>query len=566
MLSKAKSRLLSGKTLRLSLLLTLATSVVLAQNEEEKLPDSLRFTVRKDYRPDTRDAKKHAVQPELEKDTVVLPEMQYEVLPKHPEIANEVEPMKAVRLGKEPLSKLYNGYLKVGFGNYTMPYAEASFSSLRHKKYQAGGFARYHASFAKLDGKPFGFTDAGVSVFGKYLMKDHVLSADVEYDLDQNYYYGYDASEMQLPKDSINQLFHHVKGMLSLRTQQGKKPKIFDFAELFYSHTLDRFQNQEGRASLNGGVVIPIRKHTVLIRSNMDVYHNLSPISGIDDNVIFGLESEFKLRRKRWGVDAGFGLFVDGRKTYVKPILTPILRLHYFLAQDMVRFYVSATGGVQRNGLRSISEINPYAHTDILRTNTYERLNVEGGFKGNIFRILGFDLSVAEIINQNQVFFVNDTSDGGVGLKFTPEYHDTRITRFKGSLSYSLSEKLFVQATAQYRLFHFSNDTLQPWHEAPFTFVFSGNYNLNDKFIFKASITAAGNRVAQGFVTDSLGTRTEPVKMAGYADISLGAEYRYKRWIGAFVDLRNIAAMRYEIWNQYPVQRFSFIAGLHFTF
>jgi len=190
---------------------------------------------------------------------------------------------------------------------------------------------------------------------------------------------------------------------------------------------------------------------------------------------------------------------------------------------------------------------------------------VEGGFKGNIFKILGFDLSVAEIINQNQVFFVNDTSDG-VGLRFTPEYHDTRITRFKGSLSYSMSEKLFVQATAQYRLFHFSNDTVQPWHEAPFTFVFSGNYNLNDKFIFKASITAAGNRVAKGFVTDSLGTRAEPIKMAGYADISLGAEYRYKRWIGAFVDLRNIAAMRYEIWNQYSVQRFSFIAGLHFTF
>ena len=49
------------KILKLSLLLTLATSVVLAQNEGEKLPDSLKFTVRKDYRPDTRDAKKHAV-------------------------------------------------------------------------------------------------------------------------------------------------------------------------------------------------------------------------------------------------------------------------------------------------------------------------------------------------------------------------------------------------------------------------------------------------------------------------------------------------------------------------
>ena len=551
------------KTLRLSSILMLASLIVQAQ-EGEKLPDSLKFTVRKDYRPTTRAAQKLSAQPVLEVESTEVPEMDYEVLPKEPQLDMKMEPLKAANLGKEPLPKLYNGYLKLGFGNYTMPYAEASFSSLRNKKYQAGGFARYHASFAKLDGKPFGFTDAGVSAFGKYFMKMHVLSADIEYDLDQNYFYGYDASEFQLPKDSIMQLFHHVKGTVSLRTQQGKKPKVFDFAEVSYSHTLDRFQSQEGRANLNGGVVIPIKKSQMNVRSGLDVYHNQSPIA-TDDNLIFALESSFKHQRERWGVNVGFGLFIDGRETYVRPIATPILNFHYFLAQDMVRFYVNASGGVERNGLRSISELNPYAQTDILRQNSYERLNVEGGFKGNIFKILGFDISAAEIITQNQLFFVNDTSDG-TGMRFLPEYHDTRITRFRGSLSYSMSEKLFVQATAQYRLFHFENDSIKAWHEAPFTFNFAGNYNLNDKFIFKASVTAAGTRVAKGFATDSLGTHVEPIRMAGYADVSVGAEYRYKQWIGAFVDLRNLAAMRYEIWNQYTVQRFSFIAGVHFTF
>jgi hypothetical protein len=163
------------------------------------------------------------------------------------------------------------------------------------------------------------------------------------------------------------------------------------------------------------------------------------------------------------------------------------------------------------------------------------------------------------------LFFVNDTSDG-IGNRFLPEYHDTKITRFRGSLSYDIGEKLFVQATAQYRLFQMPTDSIKPWHEAPFSFTFTGNYNLNNKFIFKASITANGNRVAKGYATDSLGTHVVPIKMGGYADISLGAEYRYKRWIGAFIDLRNLAAMRYELWNQYPVQRFSFIAGLHFEF
>jgi len=550
-------------TLKLSLILMLASTIVLAQ-ENEELPDSLKFTVRKDYRPTAREAKKIGLQPTVESENVPLPEMQYEVLPKEPELKQDLEPMKAVNIGKEPLPKLYNGHLKVGFGNYTMPFAEASFSSLRSKKFQAGGYGRYHASFAKLDGRPFGFTDAGVSAFGKYFVKDYVLSGDVEYDLDENFFYGYDPSEFQLPKDSIHQLFHNVKGTVAFRTDQGKKPKIFDFAEVSYDYTMDRFDAREGHTGFYGGVVIPVKKSLVNVRSNLDAYNNRSPI-GLENNVIFGLESEFVHQRERWGVDAGFKFYVDGKETYARPLIFPTLNFHYFLAQDMVRFYLNATGGVHRNGLRTISQFNPYAYTDILRQNSYERLNAEAGFKGNIFKILGFDISVAEIITQNQLFFVNDTSDG-IGNRFLPEYHATKITRFRGSLSYDIGEKLFVQATAQYRLFKMPSDSIKPWHEAPFTFTFTGNYNLSNKFIFKASITANGNRVAKGYATDSLGTHIQPIKMGGYADISLGAEYRYKRWIGAFIDLRNLAAMRYEIWNQYPVQRFSFIAGLHFEF
>ena len=51
------------------------------------------------------------------------------------------------------------------------------------------------------------------------------------------------------------------------------------------------------------------------------------------------------------------------------------------------------------NGLRSISQFNPYFHTDQELSNTWERLNVYAGFKGSIIKGLGFDLSVAEVIN-----------------------------------------------------------------------------------------------------------------------------------------------------------------------
>ncbi len=539
---------------------------------QEELPDSLRFTIKKDYRPVARDAKKILAHPEVKHDTVQLPAVEYSVLPKSKEVTYEAEPLKAAKLSNEPLSKLYSGYAKVGFGNYTMPFFEGSFSSLRSKKFQAGVFARYHASFAKLKKRKFGFTDAGVTGFGKYFLDDHVLAAKLEYDVDENYYYGYDVGDLTMAnvgavsEDSLHQVFHHVGVGLNLNAYQGKKKlQVLNEAGLKYSYTRDNFQAEEHNAALLAGVAFKIKKEKLFIRTKFD-YYNLSVPSEKTNNLIWGLEPEFRARRERWGIDLGFNFSLDVNDTTTKVLVFPILDFYYFLAKDIFRVYAGAKGGATRNGLRSISQHNPYFKTDRAFSNSWERLNVYVGFKGSITRKIGFDLSVAEIITTQQQFFVNDTSDG-IGHRFLTEYHDTRVTSFKGALSYHLKEKLALSAEAEYRLFVMPTDSIKPWHEAPFRFTFSGNYNLKDKLVFKLAISAYSQRVAREFSTDSIGQlRLTPAKLKGYADISIGVEYRYRKWLGAFIDFRNITATRFELWNQYPSQRFSFIAGVHMSF
>ena len=543
-----------------------------AQTEKNDLPDSLRFTIRKDYRPVARDAKKILARPEVKHDTASLPKVNYSVLNKTKEITYEAEPLQAAKLSNEPLAKLYNGFVKAGFGNYTMPFLEASFSSLRSKKYQAGFFARYHASYAKLNKvRDFGFTDAGIKGFGKYFMKNHVLAGSLEYDVDENYYYGFDRSDVNFDNigatndDSLHQVFHHVGFNLDLTTLQEKKPHLLNQAALAYRYTRDNFRAEEHYAALSAGIAFPIKKETMFIRTTFD-YYNLAQPSQNTNNFIWGFEPRFRAKRERWGIDLGVNFSLDVNDSTTKVLVFPVLDFHYFIVKDMLRVYVGAKGGVQRNGLRSVSQLNPFFDTDQNLSNSWERLNIYGGFKGSITRSIGFDLSVAEIITGQQMFFVNDVSDG-LGNKFLAEFHDVRVTSFKGALSYQLKSKLQLVAEAEYRLFVMPTDSIKPWHEAPFRFTFSGNYNLKDKLIFKASISAYGTRVARGFSTDSLGVISmTPITMKGFADASIGVEYRYRKWLGAFIDFRNIAALRYQEWNQYQVQRFSFIAGLNFSF
>ncbi|MCF8276819.1 MAG: hypothetical protein K9J17_08800 [Flavobacteriales bacterium] len=555
----------------LVLLLASVGSGLFAQTSQQ-LPDSLRFTIRKDYRPVARDARKILSKPEVKHDSASLAPVNYSVLPKTKEIGYEAEPLRAATLSNEPLAKLYNGFVKAGFGNYTMPFFEASFSSLRSKKYQAGFFARYHASFAKLNKvRNFGFTDAGITGFGKYFMKNHVLAGKLEYDVDENYYYGFKFSDVTFGNanaakgDSMHQVFHHVGFNLDLNALREKKLHLLNEAAIAYKYTRDNFQAEEHYAALSAGVAFKIKKEQMFIRTAFD-YYNLAQPSLKTNNLIWGIQPEFRARRERWGIDLGVNFALDVNDTTTKILLFPVVNFHYFIVKDMLRFYVGAKGGVQRNGLRSISQVNPYFNTNQALSNSWERLNIYGGFKGSITRSIGYDLSVAEIITGQQMFFVNDTSNG-LGNKFLAEFHDVRVTSFKGALSYQLKSKLQLVAEAEYRLFVMPTDSIKPWHEAPFRFTFAGNYNLKDKLIFKASISAYGARVARGFSTDSMGVVSmTPITLKGYADANIGVEYRYRRWLGAFVDLRNIAALRYEVWNQYQAQRFSFIAGLHFSF
>ncbi len=543
-----------------------------AQSGSDQLPDSLRFTIRKNYRPVARDAKKIESKPEVKHDTASLAEMNYEVLSKTKEITYEAPPLQAATLSNEPLQKLYNGFAKVGFGNYTMPFAEVSFSSLRSKKYEAGFFSRYHASFAKLENRRnFGFTDGGITGFGKYFLKDHVLSGKLYYDVDENYCYGFNKEDVTFQNvsavlgDSMHQVFHHGGFDMDLAALQDKKLRIFDKLAVGYQYTRDQFQAQEHHAALSGGVAFNIKKEQMFISTSFD-YYNLAQPSLTSNNLIWSIQPEFRAKRERWAIDLGVNFALDVNDTTTKVLVFPVLDFHYFIVRDILRFYVGAKGGVQRNGLRSISQVNPFFLTDQPFSNSWERLNIYGGFKGSITRSIGFDLSVAQIITGQQMFFVNDTV-GGLGHKFLTEYHDVSVTSFKGALSYQLVSKLALSAQAEYRLFKMPTDSIRPWHESPFRFTFSGNYNLQDKFIFKAAISAFGPRVVRTFGTDEGGNFTMiPETLKGYADASIGVEYRYRKWIGAFIDFRNIASFRNEVWKQYETQGFSFIAGLHFSF
>ncbi|HQV00861.1 MAG TPA: hypothetical protein PLO59_06845, partial [Bacteroidia bacterium] len=55
-------------------------------------------------------------------------------------------------------------------------------------------------------------------------------------------------------------------------------------------------------------------------------------------------------------------------------------------------------------------------------------------------------------------------------------------------------------------------------------------------------------------------------KIKPWADVNLSASYRYSKVLSFYVNLNNVAFVRYQQWYNYPAYRFNAMAGITYAF
>ena len=129
---------IAARTLLSLLALSFWMSTAVAQQEEVR--------VVKPYTPTLSSAEKIQLLPDLEGEIdYTPPTFTYELYQKNYDSQFGVEPIKAARMVKMPLKKLYKSQLTLGFGNYTTPIAELNLNQLRSRKgTRIAGQAPFH--------------------------------------------------------------------------------------------------------------------------------------------------------------------------------------------------------------------------------------------------------------------------------------------------------------------------------------------------------------------------------------------------------------------------------------
>jgi hypothetical protein len=523
----------------------------------------------KAYVPVVGDVHRISELPKIVDTNKVITKFEYEILPARHTTSFTPTEIKPARLISEPLSKLYYGYGKLGFGSYLSPLAQVHFGSKRSKQWNWNTLFSHNSSHGKIKNEVGDKVYAGVSntilnAQTSYFAKKHkVFSLDAKFSNDINYYYGFNP-EKALPsppllKDSIeNQVVNFFKISGNMRSNYLDSSNINYNINLGWQ-TLSAKQNiSENALNIDASLNYFFEKEYVGADLSLDYYKH----QGITDSLngaIVRFSPWIGAFGDKWRVVVGVNTFYDQSK--LDYFFSPRVSMHYNVIDYFLIPYLELDGNYDVNSYKDIYDQNPFIVQNLGVTPTETKISMTLGIRGNISSKIAFNAKVNYSKINNQYFFVNDTSLT-LQNKFDVVYDNLDKIRILGELSYNTGENLFLSLSGNYYSYNLEIEK-HAWHMPNYKVSLNARYIVQNKIILTSNIFALGSRYVREFDKNN---NLLDKELSGIIDLNLGMEYRLSKIFSAFINLNNIAAVKYYEWNHYPSQQFNMMMGITYSF
>jgi hypothetical protein len=512
-------------------------------------------------------------------------ELSYQMIPKRPALSVEVDTIAPAKVKvREPLEKLYKGFVKGGVGTFATPYLEAYYASDRDRDLSYGAHLK-HLSHNDGVNRPVAFSGMSqnaIDLWGKKIFKQHSFQADLGYELNTWHYYGFDPQDADIDRDQYRQRFNLFELNSDWRSYYRDSSKINHEIGLDFYYLDDAYESNEF------GVKATADLHSYRgdLFYNLDLGFDLIGYNGgglgsfpfLDDslsfipaddetNAILQAVPKVILRKNDLRAEVGLGLY--GRFDNIARFHAfPDLEFSYALFNNIFVPYVGLTGNVERVSYRTLTNDNPFVLSQIGLENTINRYRLFGGFRGSVSSQFSFNLAASYQKADNTPLFVNDTLVSQEN-RFSVIYDEVKTLAFMGEITY-LNEGQWG-ATFRGQLFNYETENEdEAWHLPNFEFNLEGHYNLYDKFIIAANVNFIGSRQVKSLwpISDQLPEDAGywKVKLDPYLDLGLSVEYRYTTRLSAFIEANNLTATKYDIYYRFPAQRAFIMGGVKYSF
>lgn len=513
----------------------------------------------KAYQPTLTDAFKISDLPDKDTAQGIIQALNYELIPVKFNTGYKPTPIKPVKIKDDNVKKLYHGYVKGGYGNYSTYYAEVMYNALRSKSFDAGIHFRHNSATGKIKNYGYpGWSENMLDLYGKKFMMQSTLDASFTYQRLVSHYYGYDSPPYIFSKADTRHRFNDFKGSLSYASNYKEASEKLDYKATFTVYNFaDNFKNAENNFGIHGFAGKDFNGHYARLSALVNFIEYDQPVLGKDKATFLSLQPRYEFNTSMINVDAGANVEIEFENETVFHLF-PYLKAKYQLIDDALSVYAELKGQMEQNTFKSLSLENPYLESNPEIKNTNDKFDIRAGLHARLDHDVRALLWGSFQRKLNEPFYenINNTTSP---VTFNVVYFDVNMLAIHGEITYENHSKLQLGLKADYQKYSNANGD-RFWYKPAIKINLNGGYNIGNKILLKTDWFYNSSVYAKS--TDSTGY----VTLKGWLDLNLGGEYIYNKNLAFFLKINNIASVRYRQWYNYPSYRLNLMGGLSYTF
>lgn len=532
------------------------------------------ITIVGSFEPTISNAFKINLNPKVKDDELTLPVLNYTLKPIQLSTWFDLNPIKPAAIKGERLAPLFKNFIKAGYGNFETPFFEFFASNLRSDEYAFGVHLKHHSSAGKI--KYYAnsaYSDNLAEIFGKKFYKNHTLSGRIIYDQQVNHKYGYNPVLFitdPLPDKSTKQRYQMAGANVLYNSNFIETGKVNHSFGLNYYFLKDINQTSEHNVNFISRFDNTFKFSNLTEEQKLGLvinadYYNSADTLNSENKVLINIKPYLETKLEQYQFYAGINAMAEIDTTSSFHFYPEIKAGVEIIPKSLIAS-VGITGGFSKNSFNLLRSMNPFINSVIPQTYQNNKFEVYGQIKGKIMQGFDFDITLSNSSIKNMPFFVNDSSTKYFN---TFEVICDNVNLLHGRATFSFQSKESIKILFKVNYYDYTMDKeFKPWHKPEYDITLSARFTMMDIIFIRVEIVSYGKSYAKIYeyqFNNSIPLVHYPL-IKSWVDFNLGIEYRYNKNLSIFADFNNIGNTSYMKWYNYPVQKFSILGGLSYSF
>lgn len=510
------------------------------------------------YKPVLADAVKIRRNPDMTIDNTFKPVLTYTIIDKKLDLNSNIKELLAQKMADEQAAVLSNNYVKAGAGNFNTALGEIYVNTGRDEALQAGAFFKHLSQQGSLIKQQFSHQEFGA--FGRSILENNTISGKLTYDRKSTFFYGQNTFSSATPdENSDKQRFSTISGEAELISNYSEKA-LFNYAATLNAYQLSNiFDAREGSVVLGGHINKEISLFNFGVNASAD-FTSTKDIAYKIGNNILRANPFVKFQGNGFSLNLGANIVQEfGDKGRLN--IFPAVSAEFPMVTNYAIMFAGVNGDVLKTSLKDLASENPYLNQNISIRNSVEKMNIYAGLKGNAGAELGYKVMAFYKTVDDMQFFVNNPLEF---KRFDVVYDNGKSNIFglDGEISVKASDILNISGKAQIFNYDLASEK-EAWFKPAFRLVSNARAQMNQKLFLDAEL------LFQGPTYGRVESATEGYlryQLAGFLDLSAGAEYRVNNKIGVYLRANNLLGQNYEQYMHYTKLGLNVFGGLNYSF